>query len=91
MTKNVFDLKVEWIFQDLIHSIQSVRNTKNRCVKDYCMAFIMVDVYISKLFVVAWNILALNVEMSGPGLKIIYGLQLACEVLMTIALVAIFI
>lgn len=91
VAKNVLDLKVEWPFQDLIHSIRSVRNTKNKRMKDYCMAFIMVGVYASNLFVVAWNTLALNAETSGPGFWISYGLQLACEVLMATALFAIFI
>lgn len=91
VTKNVLDLKVELPFQDLIHSIRSVRNTKNRRMKDYCMAFIMVGVYSSNLFVVAWNTLALNAETSGVGFWISYGLQLACEVSMVTALVAIFI
>lgn len=45
--KKVMDLKKEWLFQDLIHSIRSVRNTKNRRVKDYCMIFNMVGVYAS--------------------------------------------
>lgn len=91
VSKNVLSWKVEWPFQDLIHSIRSVRNTKKKRVKDYCMAFIMVGVYASNLFVVAWNTLALNAETTGPGFWISYGLQLGCEVLMATALVAIFI
>lgn len=88
--KNVLDLKAEWPFQDLIHSTRSVRNTKNKQAKDYCMMFIMVGAYASNLFVVAWNTLALDGETAGLGFWISYGLQLTSEVLMAIALVAIF-
>lgn len=91
VTKNALDLKAEWPFQDLIHSIRSVRNTQNRRVEDYCMTFIMVGAYAANLFVVTWNILALDGETFGPGFWISYGLQLTCEVLMAIALVAIFV
>lgn len=91
VAKNVLYWKVEWPFQNLIHSFRSVRNTKNKRVKDYCMAFIMVGVYASNLFVVAWNTLALNTETYDTGFWISYGLQLGCEVLMATALVAIFI
>lgn len=90
VAKNVLDLKVEWPFQDLIHSIRHVRNTKKRRAKDYCMTFIMVGAYASNLFVVAWNTLALNGETVGPGFWISYGLQLICEILIAIALAAIF-
>lgn len=90
VTKNVLDLKAEWPFQDLIHSIRSVRNTKNRRVEDYCMTFIMVGAYASNLFVVSWNTLALDGDTAGLGFWISYGLQLINEILMVIALAAIF-
>lgn len=75
-----------WPFQDIYYCITNCKNTPNKKISDYVMAFVILGTYASNLFGLFWNMLNLNDGSFGSGFYAILSMMVACEFVMLAAL-----
>jgi hypothetical protein len=88
--RSVLNLRDNWPFQDLFRCAKILYLTKQKSLSDLVMPTVVIAAYAANLFVVTWNVLALNNDSTSGSFWVNLGLQICCEIWMLLSLTLIF-